>query len=107
MLISIKISSNSAFLGSDKPRMLFFPLINVKAGKFSCSVELSMKKSFITSGPGNSNRTHLAFAAALMVKTRTPLSHYNNMKMKSLVIKICTIKGFKHYFDLCVDGFLS
>ena len=30
MLISMKISSNSAFLGSDKPRMLFFLLINVK-----------------------------------------------------------------------------
>ena len=30
MLISIKISRNSAFLGSDKPRMLFFKLINVK-----------------------------------------------------------------------------
>ena len=30
MLISIKISRNSDFLGSDKPRMLFFPLINVK-----------------------------------------------------------------------------
>ena len=29
-LISIKISRNSAFLGSDKPRMLFFPFINVK-----------------------------------------------------------------------------
>ena len=27
---SIKISRNSTFLGSDKPRMLFFPLINVK-----------------------------------------------------------------------------
>ena len=57
-LISITISRNSAFLGSDKPRMLFFLLINVeipvivgiltfmsrKAGKISCSVELSMKK---------------------------------------------------------------
>ena len=43
------------FLGSDKPRMLFFPLMNVKmptivgiltfmSRKFSCSVELSMKK---------------------------------------------------------------
>ena len=43
------------FLGSDKPRMLFFLLINVKmptivsiltfmSRKFSCSVELSMKK---------------------------------------------------------------
>ena len=30
MLVSIKISRNSAFLGPDKPRMLFFPLINVK-----------------------------------------------------------------------------
>ena len=30
MLIRIKISRNSAFLGSDKPRILFFPLINVK-----------------------------------------------------------------------------
>ena len=43
------------FLGSDKPRMLFFMLINVKMAtivgiltfmsrKNSCSVELSMKK---------------------------------------------------------------
>ena len=30
MLISIKISRNSAFSGSDKHRMLFFLLINVK-----------------------------------------------------------------------------
>ena len=30
MLISIKISRNSAFSGSDKPRMLFLLLINVK-----------------------------------------------------------------------------
>ena len=31
MLVSIKISRNSAFFsGSDKPRMLFFLLINVK-----------------------------------------------------------------------------
>ena len=30
MLISIKISRNSAFLGSDKPRMVFFPFIKVK-----------------------------------------------------------------------------
>ena len=55
MPISIKISRNSAFLGSDKTRMLFFPLINVKmptivgiltfmSRKSSCSVELSMKK---------------------------------------------------------------
>ena len=55
---SIKISRHLAFLGSDKPRMLFFPLINVKmpmivgiltfshlwAGNISCSVEFSMKK---------------------------------------------------------------
>ena len=55
MLICIKISRNSAFLGSGKPTMLFFPLINVKmptivgiltfmGRKISCSVELSMKK---------------------------------------------------------------
>ena len=54
MLISIKISSSSAFLGSDRPRMLFFLLINVKmptivgiltfmGRKKSCSAELSMK----------------------------------------------------------------
>ena len=34
MLISVKISRNSAFLGSDKSRMLFFPLINVKMPTF-------------------------------------------------------------------------
>ena len=33
MLISIKITRNSAFLGSAKPRMLFLPFINVK-GRF-------------------------------------------------------------------------
>ena len=30
MLVSIKLSRSSAFLGSDKPRMLFFQFINVK-----------------------------------------------------------------------------
>ena len=30
MLISMKISRNLAFTSSDKPRMLFFPLINVQ-----------------------------------------------------------------------------
>ena len=30
MLISLKISRNSEFLGSDEHRMLFFQLINVK-----------------------------------------------------------------------------
>ena len=50
-----KISRNSVFLGADKPRMLFSPLINVKiqaivgiltfmSRKKSCSVELNMKK---------------------------------------------------------------
>ena len=55
MQISINISRNSA-LGSGKPRLLFFPLINVKMPtivgiltfnkqeKKSCSLELSMKK---------------------------------------------------------------
>ena len=53
MLISMKISRNSAFVGSGKPRMLFSPLINVKmptitlmSSKISCSVELSMKKFY-------------------------------------------------------------
>ena len=31
-----KMSRNSAFLGSDQPRMLFFPLINVKNANNSC-----------------------------------------------------------------------
>ena len=55
MLMRIIISSNLAFLGSEKPRVLFFPLINVKmptivgiltfmSRKNSWSVELSMKK---------------------------------------------------------------
>ena len=50
------IKKSNIFLGSGKPRMLFFPLINVKNAnncwhfniyeqeKISCSVELSMKK---------------------------------------------------------------
>ena len=47
------------FLGSDKPRMLFFPLINVIVGiltfmsrkNFMLS-SVEHEKSFITSGPG-------------------------------------------------------
>ena len=59
----MKISRNSAFLGSDKPRMLFVLLINVKmptivgiltymymSRKISFSAELSMN-FFITSKP--------------------------------------------------------
>ena len=64
MLIIIKISRNSAFLGSDKSRMLFFLLINVKMPtvvgiltfmsrkKFMLS-RVEHGKSFITSGPGH------------------------------------------------------
>ena len=63
MLISIKISRNSAFLGSDKPKMLFFPLINVKmptivgiltfmSRKIFILSSVEHEKSFITSGPG-------------------------------------------------------
>ena len=53
------------FLSSDKPRILFFSLINVKmptlvgiltfmSRQNSYSVELSMEKVFITSGPDQS-----------------------------------------------------
>ena len=74
MLIGIKISRNSAFLGSDRLIMLFFLLLNVKmptlvgiltfmnrkknvgiltfmSGKIPCSAEVSMKTVFL-SGPG-------------------------------------------------------
>ena len=58
MRVSIKISRNSAFSASDKPKMLFFLLINVKmptiVGIFTFTSTknfmLSMK-FFITSGP--------------------------------------------------------
>ena len=55
MLISVKMSVDSAFVGSNKPRMLFFLLINVKMHtiigiltfinrkNFMLSAELSMK----------------------------------------------------------------
>ena len=57
------INKNLHFSGSDKPRMLFFVLINVEmptlvgiltlmSRKFSYSAELSMLFFFITSGPG-------------------------------------------------------
>ena len=52
MLISTKYQEIQHFLGSDKPKMLFFLLISVTmltfkhllAGKISFSTELSMKK---------------------------------------------------------------
>ena len=58
------IKKKSAFSDSDKPRMLFFLLINFKIPKIvgiltfmSRKIELSMNKFFITSGPG----THSLF----------------------------------------------
>ena len=49
MLISITISRNSAFLGSDKPRMLFFPLINVKMPTIVGILTFMSRKTFILS----------------------------------------------------------
>ena len=49
MLVSIKISSNSAFLGSDKPRMLFFPLIHVKMSKIVGILTFMSRKNFMLS----------------------------------------------------------
>ena len=65
MLRSIKISRNLAFLGSDKPSMLFFLLINVKmptivgiltsmSRKNFMLSQVEHEISFITSGPGSS-----------------------------------------------------
>ena len=50
MLISIKISRNSAFsLGSDKPRMLFFPLIIVKMPTIVGILTFMSRKNFMLS----------------------------------------------------------
>ena len=47
MLISRKISRNSAFLGSDKPRMLFFMLINVEMPKIVGILTFMRRKNFV------------------------------------------------------------
>ena len=62
MLISMKISRNSVFSGSDKPRMLFFLLITVKMptvvgiltfmSRKNFMLKWNMKFFFITVGPG-------------------------------------------------------
>ena len=49
MLIRIKILRNSAFLGSDKPRMLFFPLINVKMPTVVGILTFMSRKNFTIS----------------------------------------------------------
>ena len=49
MLISLKISRNSDFLGSDKPRMLFFPLINVKMPTIVGILTFMSRKNFVLS----------------------------------------------------------
>ena len=46
MLISIKIPRNLAFFGSDKPRMLFFPLINFKMPKVVGILTLNEQEKF-------------------------------------------------------------
>ena len=59
MLISIKITGNSTFLGSDKLIMLFFMFINVKMPTIVGILTFMSRKnfmtkhekSFITSGP--------------------------------------------------------
>ena len=63
MLISIKISRNLAsFVGSDKSRMLFFPLINVKM----TTIVVEHEKSFINSGPVCLPHTYIAIPIAIM-----------------------------------------
>ena len=47
MLISIKVSRNSAFLGSDKPRKLLFPLINVKMPTIVGILTFMSRKNFV------------------------------------------------------------
>ena len=47
MLISIKISRNSAFLGSDKPTMLLFPLMNVKMPTIVGFLTFMSRKNFM------------------------------------------------------------
>ena len=42
-----KISRNSAFLGSDKPKMLFFPLINVKMPTIVGILTFMSRKNFM------------------------------------------------------------
>ena len=49
MLINIKISRNSAFLGLDKPRMLFFLLINVKMATIVGILIFMGRKNFMFS----------------------------------------------------------
>ena len=55
MLISIKMSINSAFLGPGKPRMLFYAIDGIltfmSRKKFMLS-GVGHEKSFITSGAG-------------------------------------------------------
>ena len=86
MLISIKYQKAQLFSDSDKPIMLFFLLINVKmptivgiltfmSRKNSCSVELNMKKSFITSGPGIIIHIIAGWNTVEAVTFRLPLSN--------------------------------
>ena len=49
MLISIKISRNSAFLGSERPRMLFFPVTNVKMPTIVDILTFMSRKTFMLS----------------------------------------------------------
>ena len=46
MLIRIKIPGNSAFSGLDKPRMLFFRLINVEMPTIVGTVDIYEQKKF-------------------------------------------------------------
>ena len=48
-LMSIKISRNSDFSGSDKPRLLFFLLINVKMPTTVCILTFMSIKNFMLS----------------------------------------------------------
>ena len=47
MLISINIARNSASLCSDKPGMLFFPLINVKMPTIVGTLTFISRKNFM------------------------------------------------------------
>ena len=93
MLISIKISRNSAFFsGSDKPRMLFFLLINVKMPTI---VIIIIRKSYDTEKRINGN-------SCINIGTTKINNFPFRTNGKLIILGVPALKG-KYY--LCLGAF--
>ena len=96
MLTSIKISGNSAFLGLDRYRILFFPLINVKMPTIIGILTFICRKNFMLSGVEHKKKFY-NFGAEMQTNTTEYNVYYVNTLLSVLISRSFSSLGKKRY----------